>query len=98
MKLAERPPATGLTTDQWRYIAPIMVPVKAVLRCQPYHKKGGWDRIAGPSACGDPYSHVVVVDGVWMLEDGHHRHQAAMEAGEEFWPARVFVSAGDRRR
>lgn len=67
----------------------MMVPVDAVRRVQPFDSTGAY--LAGPSVSGDPYSHVVVDRGVWLLEDGHHRHQAAIAAGERFWPARVHV-------
>ena len=90
-----RPPATGLTTELWRQIPPIMVPVAAVVVTQPIHNPDHTGIIAGTSGwfpeSGDPYAHVVVVRGRWLLEDGHHRHRAAINAGESWFPARVYV-------
>lgn len=91
-----RPPTTGLTTVLWRAIQPIMVPVQAVMRTQPSSGEDDATWIAGVSFSGDPYAHVVVVEGLWLLEDGHNRHQAALNAGEALFPARVFVWPGHK--
>jgi hypothetical protein len=88
-----RPPATGLTSAMWRLIPPMLVPIDAVVSTQRVFGDVPSEYIVGPSFSGDSYAHVVVVDGRWLIEDGHHRYQAAKQAGEILFPARVLVLA-----
>lgn len=83
-----RPPATGLNILDWMRLPVLRVPVDAVL---PTQEVG--ELHAGPAnGFGDPVSHVVVVDGRWLIEDGHHRWAKAKATGETYWQARVFVA------
>lgn len=89
-----RPPATGLTTAEWRGKFPaLLIPINAVTPTQETDpvlveaKKLDLH----DSFTGDPYPHVVVVNGEWLLEDGHHRWKAQVEKGERYFLARVFV-------
>lgn len=80
----------------WRFIPPILIPVDAVVPTQQVYGHVPDRHIVGPSVSGDPYAHVVVCDGRWLIEDGHHRYRAAQQAGELFFPARVLVLTRDQ--
>lgn len=88
-----RPPATGLTTAKWLEIEPsyvylpLTLPTQGTNPCWVARKR--LDRES--SHIGDPYPHVVVVDGLMLVEDGHHRRQAALDDGELWMLMRVHT-------
>lgn len=91
---AERAGPTGLTTDLWKKLHTIAVPARA---CTPTQRvKAEWvhEYLTTPDKrtfSGDPFGHIVVDNGRWLIEDGHHRWAASVFAGNTYWIARVFV-------
>lgn len=92
--LRDRASPTGLTTDLWVGVPVMVVPVRACVPTQRVDEKYVQEYLDNPrrrSYCGDVFGHIVVDQGCWLIEDGHHRWAAACSAGRAYWAARVFV-------
>jgi len=99
-----RPPVTGLTTELWLNISPTLVRLDRTIATQDTRSEWVEAKAVDPRAshCGDPYPHIVVVDGLLLVEDGHHRRQFAINNGlshmfmrvHYMLPARCYARPG----
>lgn len=93
-KPRRRPRRTGMTTELWSRVHVMTVPVLACLPTQLVKAEWVNEYLAEHSRrsySGDPFGHIVVQDGRWLISDGHHRWAAAVMAGHPWWVARVLV-------
>lgn len=89
-----RPYGTGMTTEKWREVMVMVVPVRACLPTQKIRAEWVNEYITDGrrlSFCGDRFGHIVVERGRWLISDGHHRWAAAIIEGRDLWAARVLV-------
>lgn len=93
--LALRPTvSTGLTSELWKDVPILTVPVRACLPTQRVLMEWVHEYLTDSgrlSYSGDFFGHIVVDAGRWLIEDGHHRWAAAAMSGKTWWAARVFV-------
>lgn len=90
----ERPAGYGMTTEKWCSVMTMCVPVYACIPTQ--RVRADWvreylDSPSRQSYSGDQFGHIVVVDGRWLISDGHHRWAAHILRGKQLWAARVLV-------
>lgn len=92
---ADRPyPATGLTTRGWREVRTRYVPISELVATQDHLKITALAPDFRGSHSGDPLVHVVKHEGVFYLEDGHHRVVREALAGASHVNARVLDVTG----
>lgn len=82
----------GMTTRRW--IREVPARWCAISRLRPIQERPAtlYDSAAArrlASESVDPAVHVVVVDGEWWIEDGHHRYWRALEEGATRMLARI---------
>lgn len=90
-----RPYVGGMTTERWRDVPVMVVPVRACLPTQRVLAKWVNEYIEDgrrPSYSGDRFGNIIVYKGRWMITDGHHRWAAAIVEGRPYWAARVLVA------
>lgn len=84
-------PKTEMTTEKWKQIPPIFVPLNRLIATQEGVKFEALIGQAKPSFSGDNTPHVVSWRGNLYLEDGHHRAVRAAVAGQTQVFARVLA-------
>jgi hypothetical protein len=84
----------GMTTELWKSVPVMLVPVRGCLPTQRVNAIWVIEYLQDSnrmSFCGDFFGHIVVDEGRWLIEDGHHRWAAAVWEGATYWAARVLV-------
>lgn len=67
------------STADWMLIDPVQVPVRSLVPTQRTRLRWVFEKLLRPESswCGDPFPHVVMLDGLAFVVDGHHRVAAA---------------------
>jgi hypothetical protein len=88
----------GMSTLKWQRIPPTFIPIKWICPSQGYVsiqilrdiREGRYRDSYG----GDMYPHVVIQDGVYWLEDGHHRYVIDLLEGKDYLEVRILDNDG----
>lgn len=79
-----------MTTQRWMALPACTVAVEDMRPTQAVHEPLWPERRPDPAACADPLIHVVRLDGVLWVQDGHHRLARARRRGDASVQARIL--------
>lgn len=89
----------GMTTEKWSKIRPQLIDVwNVVLIQKSVNVESLFNVVRGiPPYGGDPFPHIVSIDGALYVEDGHRRVTVWRLLGKRKMPMRVYNDQEDNR-
>jgi len=82
---------TGLTSKTWHDVQIRTLPISSLIATQPGVLLHALSDNAPEPVGGDPLPHVILYQGKYYLEDGHHRVVRARLAGNQTIQARLLI-------